>query len=512
MHNNYYFLKDLTRALEKEILGYRLTSSFTQNKNELIFIFTDNDSEFIVKAHLNPTFCCLSFPDEFHRARKNSVDIFEEAFGLKVTGIKQFLNERVFSIQLESDVEIVFKMHGNRSNVLLARSSKVVAIFNNKLEKDFSISTSHLDRLIDQTFEMFEKSGDDEKTLFPTFGKVVQAFLTKERYKSRDNEGKWSLIQEVLRSLSNGRYYVNSEALSLMPLSDSQEFNNPIVAINYFFNAYISSKHLNEEKRRVVNKLLTKVKKGAAYLDKTSKKLSEIKSNINHRIFGDLIMANLHNIPANSKKIALSNFYNEGNQISITLKPSLTAQKNAELYYKKAKNQSIEIETLEFNIERKKTELSALKVHLETIKGFEDYKELKKYLTTNKLIDEVNNELKYKPYHQFQIDDFVIWLGKNAVANDKMLHLTYKEDLWLHAKDVSGSHVIIKHQSGKQPSSHIKEKAAELAAYFSKRKNDTLCPVIITPKKFVRKRKGDPPGAVIVEKEDVILVTPENWT
>jgi predicted ribosome quality control (RQC) complex YloA/Tae2 family protein len=68
--------------------------------------------------------------------------------------------------------------------------------------------------------------------------------------------------------------------------------------------------------------------------------------------------------------------------------------------------------------------------------------------------------------------------------------------------------VIIKHQSGKKFPKDVIERAAELAAYNSKRKTETLCPVIVTPRKFVRKRKGDPPGAVVIEREDVILVRP----
>jgi predicted ribosome quality control (RQC) complex YloA/Tae2 family protein len=68
---------------------------------------------------------------------------------------------------------------------------------------------------------------------------------------------------------------------------------------------------------------------------------------------------------------------------------------------------------------------------------------------------------------------------------------------------------LIKHQAGKNFPKDVIERAAELAAYNSKRKNDSLCPVIVTPKKFVRKRKGDPAGAVVVEKEDVVMVVPK---
>ena len=79
---------------------------------------------------------------------------------------------------------------------------------------------------------------------------------------------------------------------------------------------------------------------------------------------------------------------------------------------------------------------------------------------------------------------------------------------WLHAKDVSGSHVIIKEIAGKSFPKPVIEKAAEMAAFHSKKRNESLCPVIYTPRKFVRKRKGDAPGAVVLEKEQVILVEP----
>lgn len=101
-------------------------------------------------------------------------------------------------------------------------------------------------------------------------------------------------------------------------------------------------------------------------------------------------------------------------------------------------------------------------------------------------------------------------MGRNAEANDELtLKRAYKEDLWLHAKDVAGSHVLIKYQAGKPFPKDVIERAAQLAAYNSKRKTDSLCPVVVTQKKYVRKRKGDPAGAVVVEREQVILVEPK---
>jgi predicted ribosome quality control (RQC) complex YloA/Tae2 family protein len=113
------------------------------------------------------------------------------------------------------------------------------------------------------------------------------------------------------------------------------------------------------------------------------------------------------------------------------------------------------------------------------------------------------------PYHEFEFKGFKILVGRNAEANDLLTFKhSFKDDLWLHAKDVAGSHVLVKYQSGKSFPKDVIERAGELAAYNSKRKTDSLCPVVFTPKKFVRKRKGDPAGTVVVEKESVMIVVP----
>jgi predicted ribosome quality control (RQC) complex YloA/Tae2 family protein len=105
------------------------------------------------------------------------------------------------------------------------------------------------------------------------------------------------------------------------------------------------------------------------------------------------------------------------------------------------------------------------------------------------------------------VSGFSIWIGKNARSNDKMLSLAHKDDIWLHAKSVAGSHVIIRAQQ-KIPDKAVIEIAASFAAHQSKAKGSEWVPVIYTPKKYVRKAKNSPPGAVIVQKEQVVMVQP----
>ena len=121
MHNNYYFLRQLTPALEKAIRLSVVSECFSQNKDELVIRFERQDSPFFIRASLSSSFSCLSFPQNFHRARRNSIDLFEKLIGHRVEGIRQYENERSFTINFSNNISLLFKMHGNRSNVILFR-------------------------------------------------------------------------------------------------------------------------------------------------------------------------------------------------------------------------------------------------------------------------------------------------------------------------------------------------------------------------------------------------------
>ena len=108
--------------------------------------------------------------------------------------------------------------------------------------------------------------------------------------------------------------------------------------------------------------------------------------------------------------------------------------------------------------------------------------------------------------------NFEILVGRNARNNDKLTFLTStKEDLWLHARGVAGSHVVIKTIPGNPYPKPVIERAAQLAAFYSKYRNENTCPVIYTSRKYVRKRKGLVAGEVTVEREKVIFVQPMDF-
>ena len=318
-------------------------------------------------------------------------------------------------------------------------------------------------------------------------------------------------MRKLISHLENPpRYAIISRnrqpVLTLLPVTGPlAEFTSPLTALTYFFKQYMRTGNYQQIKQGLLKDFTARANKTLAYLHKTRKKLAELQQNARYQEKADLLMANLHTVPANSKTVTLADFYT-GEPITIKLNPRLNAQQNAERYYRKAKNVTREIEQLKESIAAKEKLHQQLAQDIEKLTRASGLDDLKPYINTNKPV----KQSEQLPFKQLVIDGFTILIGKNARQND-LLTLKYarKNDLFFHAKDVAGSHVIMKHQSGTIVPKHTLEKVAALAAWHSKRKTDSLCPVGYTEKKYVRKPKGAAPGLVLVEKEKVLLVKPE---
>lgn len=495
----------------ERLKGFTVVSCFCQNKEELILELNNTTSSFFIKASLQPSFCCLSFPEGYNRAKKNSIDLFPEIILKKVVDIVQYENERSFSIDLEDGLSLLFKMHGNLANIVLFQQGMAISIFRNQFKADLEISLHALNRSIEWNKKSFIQHLDQLPATYFTFGKAVWYYLNENSFHQKAPDEKWELLQSTLKKLNQPTFYIAQRAgkliLTLLPIENATiQYQDPITAINEFYNQYISTEALSYEKGQALRDLAEQLKNKTNYVLKNKKKLEELTNDQRYQLWGDLIMANMHEIKQGIEIITLESFYDQ-KPVEIKLKRELNAQRNAEVFYRKAKNQQIEIDKLTESIAAKEKEIITLESNTEKLRAITDFKSLR--LETRDSPKPKQRQVPL-PYHEFEFKGFKIWVGKNAEANDQLtLKHSFKEDLWLHAKDVAGSHVLIKHQANKPFPKDVIERAAQLAAYNSKRKNESLCPVSITAKKFVRKRKGDPAGAVVVEKEKVILVEPQ---
>ncbi len=518
MHNNYYAFRALVDELKQELIGKKLTECFSQSKDELILIFKHQitDKGFYIKASLKPEFSCLCFPRDFARTKRNSIDLFPEFSDQTLQEIVQYDNERCFSFHFENGQALLFKMHGNRSNIIAFENNEAYKLFRSNFPQDLEIKLQELHRPIHQDKDHFIQVEGNYKKLYPTFGKLISKYLESINYSQKPIDKQWEIISLLAQDLLNPTAFYtiiwdDEIYFSLIPLGEIiKEEKSVTEGLTQFFYTYSRENFIRKEKKALLKVLEKKRNQNINYINKSNTKLQEIQDKPGYNELADIIMANLHQIPTHAKEVELFNFY-KNEMVKISLKTTLSPQKNAENLYRKSKNQKIELKQIKDTIASKQAVLEKIENEIDSVNAAEDTKSIKALIKNNPKAEYSQVEERV-PYRKFETAGFTILVGKGARENDELtLKYAKKDDLWLHAKDVSGSHVVLKQQSNKPFPHEVIEKAAQLAAFYSKRKTDSLTPVIVTPKKFVRKPKGLPPGLVHVDKEDTILVSPNDW-
>lgn len=512
MHLNYHFLRQLTPALETRVRGSVISECFSQEKAELIIRFETSTGSFHFRASLGASFTCLSFPADFQRARRNSVDLFPEIIGLRIVSVQQHRLDRSFTLHLSDGYALLFKLHGNRSNIILYKNAAVITLFRSNIKSDEQLIPAQLDREMDLSYEAFVQNQHRLPSLYFTFGKIPWQYLSAQQFASQDLVMRWQTMQQLFNALQQPHFYLTEAdgafVFSLLPVGKvEQTLHDPLAAVTEFFHRHHAREGYLEERARIAATIRKRIVQTTDTLERGRTRLAGIEAHDKFRTWADLLMANLH-LKTDSNTVVLPNFYHQNRREEIRVQPELSMQKNAAVYYAKSKKQQIEIRHLQSLVAEKASKLNALQRDLEELAAVTDLKALRAIVSRHP-VDAEERDGESLPFHEYLHMGFRILVGRNAAANDRLLQrYGYKEDLWLHAKDVPGSHVLIKHQAGKVFPKPVIERAAQYAAWYSKRKTDTLCPVSVTPRKFVRKRKGDPAGAVVVERESVILVEP----
>jgi predicted ribosome quality control (RQC) complex YloA/Tae2 family protein len=519
MQNTYHFLKHLTSALDEPLTGASLEVCFTQSKDELILGFTKDNKDFYIKAHLRNFLTCLAFSEEYYRAKRNSTDLFKNAISCVVIKIVQHHFERSFHLELSGNKQLLFKMHGTRANIILFENGKATELFHHSMPNDLALQLKTLSKNYDLSFENFNLLKGDLKLFIPTFDKQILHYFEKSGYNELNIVGRWDLFGKLYLEIESGKFYIcktsAGPAFTLFKSDDCYiESSDPIQICNAYLAEFGNYYHFNDERNAILKTIAKRLAQLNKYIEQNTAKYFEISESPSPDTLANVIMANLHAIPEKALTVNLYNFYTDKEE-EFTFKPMTTPQKLAEQLYRKAKNRKKELSKLQENIDSK----TLLMQKFETLKTelllLENLKAIRHFANEHGFSEAVKEKVAKEPESMFKtytVEGFKILVGRNAKNNDLLTKdYAHKDDLWLHAKDVSGSHVVIKQQPGKNFPKSVIEFAATIAAWNSKRRTDSLCPVTVTPKKYVRKPKGLAAGQVRVEKEDVILVVPKEY-
>lgn len=263
-------------------------------------------------------------------------------------------------------------------------------------------------------------------------------------------------------------------------------------------------------------------------LDRNLRKLDILQSEYDdakkgdyYKLCGDLIMSNLYTLEKGLSKALLTNYYSENQEaIEIKLDVNLTPSKNAQKYYKMYNKSKNALNLLTEQMIQARDEIQYLEGVIDSMEKCSHEEE----------INEIKNELRQQGYikkskekkskiqksskpsnamHFISSSGFDIYVGKNNTQNDYITHkFASFNDIWMHVKNIPGSHVIIK-TNNQTPDEITLLEAANLAAYYSKGKLSSKIPVDYTQKKNVKKPSGGKPGFVIYDNYKTFYVTPD---
>ena len=306
--------------------------------------------------------------------------------------------------------------------------------------------------------------------------------------------------------------------LELTNLEDTQckNYSSASELLDHYYSCKDKKDRLNSKSSNLLKLINNNLDRCYKKLNILESILKECKKKDNYKIYGELLTANIYNIKQGEEKVSVLNYYSENEEyIDVKLDPNKTPSQNIQRYFKKYNKLKKSEESAFIQIKAAKEEIDYLQSVFTSIKNAEDYKsidDIKKELMETGYIkfkkQGKKKEKLSKPMHFLSSEGLDIYVGKNNIQNDYLtLKFANNHDIWLHTKEIPGSHVIIK--TTKDFSEKTIEEAANLAAYYSKAKDSSKVAVDYTEIKHVHKPNGAKPGMVIYYTNKTIYITPE---
>lgn len=280
---------------------------------------------------------------------------------------------------------------------------------------------------------------------------------------------------------------------------------------------YYAEKHalsVMQQKSADLRKLVANsIERAVKKYDLQLKQLQDTEKRDKYKLYGELITAYGYGLEEGAKELAAQNYYNNNEEIRIPLDPTMSPMDNAKVYFEKYGKLKRTYEALSSLIKETEDEirhLESIRVSLDMAANEHDLNELKRELMEYGYIkkkpdagrpsakDRYGKNAVSKPLHYVSSDGYHIYVGKNNYQNEEItFKLAGGGDWWFHAKNLPGSHVIVKSEGTDMLPDRTFEEAARLAAYYSSARNADKVEVDYTKRKNIKKPNGKVPGFVI---------------
>ncbi|MED1202135.1 NFACT family protein [Heyndrickxia acidicola] len=251
-------------------------------------------------------------------------------------------------------------------------------------------------------------------------------------------------------------------------------------------------------------------------IEKLKETLMDANNADRFQLYGELLTANMHMAKRGMEKIEVQNYYDDqGGMVMIELDPRKSPSENAQAYFSRYQKAKTAIVIVQEQIEKARGEILYFENLLQQLDSAspKDIEEIRQELAEEGYLRMKHKRGQKQKQQKISLEKYIssdgteILVGKNNKQNDYLTNkVANRDEIWLHTKDIPGSHVVIR---SKDPSQETLAEAANLAAYFSKSKNSSSVPVDYTRARYVKKPNGAKPGFVIYENQQTLFVTPD---
>jgi len=535
-----FFLHHMVQELKAELLSGRIQKINQPFEQELVLQIRGNrkNQKLLLSAHsvfgriqrTQTNFENPAFPNTFIMVMRKYLQ------GAVIEGIEQMENDRILEIRVSNKNEIgdnvaatlIIEIMGKHSNIILLDKAsgkiieaiKHVGFSQNSYRTILPGSTyvappqpSSLNPFTvgdEKLFEILHTEDLEPKRLQQIFQGLGRDTATE--LSDRLTADKLKTFRAFFASPTQPS--LTEKSFSALLFSDSKtQMSTLSELLDTFYRDKAERDRVNQQASELIRRVENELEKNRKKLGKQVEELLATENAEEFRQKGELLTTFLHQVPNDQDKVELDNYYT-GEKIIISLDKALTPNQNAQRYFKRYQKLKEAVKHLTSLIEETRTTI----LYLESVEtalaqaSLTEIAEIREELIQTGFIRRRQREKiqkRQKPEKYLATDgQTIILVGRNNLQNDELtFKMAKKDELWLHAKDIPGSHVVI--TGNIQPSDEVKTDAAELAAYFSKARLSNLVQVDMIEIKKLNKPTGGKPGFVTYTGQKPLRVTPD---
>ncbi|MFD1849112.1 Rqc2 family fibronectin-binding protein [Oceanobacillus bengalensis] len=548
----------VTEDLKQKLIPGKITKIYQPTTTELVLTVRSQGKNHILLLSIHPTYARFHLTNDIYKnpevAPMFCMVLRKHLSGAFIEEIDQYDMERIVTFKVKTRNEIgdisekllVLELMGKHSNIMLVdkenghiiESIKHVSMAQNRHRtilpgrvyvlppsqnklNPLEASGEDLMKRLDFNSGKLDRQIVDNFTGFSSF--IASEIVSRAKLGSLDTYA-MNFIEVKTLLLANDYkpaiYRGNKEDFHVIPIlsfkGETIYFQDIHVMLDTFYSGKAERDRVKQQAKDLHRFIKNEKGKNERKLKKHIQTLKKAEGAENYQRLGELLTAHLHLISKGDKEVNVMDYYDpEQSELTIELNPNKTPSENAQSYYKTYQKLKTSKQVVKQEMEKTEEEINYFDQLLQQIDvaGVEDIEEIREELREEGYLKKQKKQKRNKnkptkpmPEHYSATDGTEILVGKNNKQNEYLtMKLARRDEIWLHTKDIPGSHVIIR---SLDPTEETLMEAATLAAYFSKSQGSSSVPVDFTKVRHVKKPNGAKPGFVIYDNQKTLFVTP----